>query len=275
MNKKIIFIIIIIILAGTIFYKRTAIRAWFLSLKNEPVPAAVNISNFNLNLNYNLNSNAVIINANQNTNTANVNNNINNQLPANSDSLPKTFNLAVPFTSQAPHYQWKEMPYKEGCEEAVLIILHYYYQNKTFTPDIADEEIVNLVNWQIENWDGHYDLTLEQTGNLAKEYFDYKNIELIPNPTIEMIKEKIYQGIPVIVPTAGRQLGNPYFTPPGPLYHMLVIKGWTENNFITNDPGLFKKGRDYQYSYQTLMNAIHDWNGGDVNNGQKIMLLIK
>jgi hypothetical protein len=56
---------------------------------------------------------------------------------------------------------------------------------------------------------------------------------------------------------------------------MLVIKGWTENNFITNDPGLYTKGEDFQYSYENLMGSIHDWNNGDVNNGQKIMLILK
>jgi len=265
MKKKLIFIIIIVLMVGAIFYKRTAIRAWFLNLRNEPIPEAVSVNNFNLNLNYNLNSNAVINNINQN-----INNNTNQ-----SATLPKTFNLSVPFTSQAPHYQWKEMPYKEGCEEAALIILDYYYQGKDFTPDIADEEIVKMANWQIDNWGGHYDLTATQTALLAELYLGYENNEVIYNPTIEIIKQKVYQGLPVIIPTAGRMLNNPYYTPPGPLYHMLVIKGWTENNFITNDPGLFQKGRDYQFPFQIVMNAIHDWNGGDVNNGQKVMLIIQ
>ena len=282
MKKKIIFIIIIVLLAGTIFYKRMAFKAWFLNLRNEPVPEAVSYQNFinqnvnqkpltNQNININLNTNQKI-NSNNNINNNQI---TNNQLPIIDNSLPETFNLRVPFTSQAPHYQWKEMPYKEGCEEAALLIVHYYYQGKDFTPDIADEEIVKMVNWQIDNWEGHYDLTATQTALLVHDYFGYQNVETILNPTIEMIKEEVYQGHPVILPTAGRMLNNPYFTPPGPLYHMLVIKGWTENNFITNDPGLFKKGRDYQYLYQIVMNAIHDWNGGDVNNGQKIMLIVK
>lgn len=272
MKKKIIFIIIIIFIIafGFLYYKHLAILAWWQNLKNEPIPEAVSINNFNLNLNYNLNSNAVINNTNQNINISNINNN-----PPSLNTLPKTFNLSVPFTSQAPHYQWKEMPYKEGCEEAALIILDYYYKGKDFTPDIADEEIVKMADWQIDNWGGHYDLTATQTALLAEQYLGYKNNEVIYNPTIEMIKEWVYQGIPVIVPTAGRMLNNPYYTPPGPLYHMLVIKGWTENNFITNDPGLFQKGRDYQFPFQTVMNAIHDWNGGDVPNGQKVMLIIK
>lgn len=276
MNKKTIyfFLIIIIITLGVFgFLNRVKIKNWFfVERKNEPIPEAINYEE--------------VINQNQNINidNKNVNNLTNNQLPNNNDKpvneptvtqLPKSFNLSVPFTSQAPHYQWKEMPYKEGCEEAALIILDYYYKNKDFTPDVADEEIVKMANWQIDTWGGHYDLTATQTALMAKEYLGYENNEVIYNPTVEMIKEWVYQGIPVIIPTAGRMLNNPYYTPPGPLYHMLVIKGWTENNFITNDPGLFQKGRDYQFPFQIVMNAIHDWNGGDVNNGQKVMLIIK
>jgi len=74
------------------------------------------------------------------------------------------------------------------------------------------------------------------------------------------------------VPAAGRELGNPNFTDPGPLYHMLVVRGYTENNFITNDVGT-RKGENYQYKYDVLMNAIHDWNGGDVNNGQRVVIV--
>ena len=46
------------------------------------------------------------------------------------------------------------------------------------------------------------------------------------------------RGVPVLLPAAGRLLRNPYFSGQGPLYHMLVVKGYTrDGKIITDDPG--------------------------------------
>ena len=52
------------------------------------------------------------------------------------------FNLAVPFTSQAPHADW-ELPYQEACEEAALLMAHHFIQGKKgqIAPEQADREI--------------------------------------------------------------------------------------------------------------------------------------
>ena len=71
-------------------------------------------------------------------------------------------------------------------------------------------------------------------------------------------------GRPVIVPLAGRLLGNPYYTQPGPVYHMLVVKGIAENgDIITNDVGT-RHGRNLTYAPDVFLNAMHDVpSGGD------------
>jgi len=61
------------------------------------------------------------------------------------------------------------------------------------------------------------------------------------------------------VPLAGRELNNPYFRAPGPIYHMLVIKGYDSDEFIVNEVGT-KRGDSFKYKYDVLINAIHDWN---------------
>jgi hypothetical protein len=285
MKKKLIIIavIIVLIIVG-IFVKRTAIREFFYNRQKEPIPEEVTlddlklqnnsdtVANANLNINGNVNL-PVNKNGNQNiTQPVNQNNNVNTNQPVGISDLSGTFNLSVSFTSQAPFSNW-EMPYQEACEETAMLTVDFYWQKKTFTPTIADQEILKIVDWEAaNNWP--IDLTVAQMAQAAKDYLGYKNVEIINNPTMEMIKQRIHQGQPVIVPTAGRELGNPNYTAPGPLYHMLVIKGWTANNFITNDSGT-RKGKDYQYKYATLMSAIHDWNNGDVPNGQSVMLIIK
>jgi hypothetical protein len=56
---------------------------------------------------------------------------------------------------------------------------------------------------------------------------------------------------------------------------MLVVRGWTkEGMIITNDPGT-KRGEGYLYEPDVLINAVHDWSGGDVENGRKAMIVVE
>lgn len=89
------------------------------------------------------------------------------------------------------------------------------------------------------------------------------------------IKKLITSGYPVILPVAGQLLGNPNFTGAGPPYHMIVVKGFDNKNFITHDPGT-KNGANYKYSFATIEKAIHDWNGSKDNvlSGRKAMLIL-
>ena len=54
---------------------------------------------------------------------------------------------------------------------------------------------------------------------------------------------------------------------------MVVVRGWTIDKIITNDPGT-RRGEEFTYDPDVLFNAIHDWNDGDVYNGQKAMITI-
>ena len=185
---------------------------------------------------------------------------------------PGSLNLDVPFTSQAPWADW-QMPFKEACEEAAILMVHYYYQNKELNKDAATDEILAMVEWQAEKWSGHFDLTAASTTEMIKGYLGYKKVEIIDNPTIEQIKNLLNQKLPVIIPAAGRSLNNPYFKDPGPLYHMLVIKGYTEDKFITNEPGT-KRGHNFLYDQTGLMEAIHDWQTNNILAGAKKAIVI-
>jgi len=187
--------------------------------------------------------------------------------------LPAEINIKMPFTTQAPFANWS-LPYGEACEEASALMVHYFYQKKQFTKDIADKEIRKLVDFQTKKYGFYKDSTAEQTARFIREYWGYKKVRVVA-ATIEGIKQELANGRPVIIPAAGRLLGNPNFRSPGPLYHMLVIKGYTKDGkFITNDPGT-RKGANYVYDQKKLLNALHDWNGGDVNNGKKVMIVIE
>ncbi|MFW0837419.1 MAG: C39 family peptidase [Candidatus Komeilibacteria bacterium] len=191
---------------------------------------------------------------------------------AEPDNLPLQINLAVPFMVQAPQANWS-LPYQEACEEAALIMAHYYKLKKELDPVLADQEIQKLVDWQNIHRDDYKDTTIAETAAIAEEYWGDK-AKIINHPTIDMIKQELAHGYPVIAPFYGRALGNQYYSGDGPLYHMLVIKGYFDDKFITNDPGT-KRGADYVYDADIIMRAMHDWNGGQVETGQAVIFVLK
>jgi len=196
-------------------------------------------------------------------------------LPVERDeALPTSINLAVPFTPQAPHANW-DLPYQEACEEASLLMVVRYKKDELIaSAEDADQEILKLVEFQNTFLGDYKDTTAEETAEIARTYYGFDDTEVLYDPTIEDIKRELAEGNPVIVPAAGRQLPNPHFHSPGPLYHMLVIRGYTQDLFITNDPGT-KRGEEFTYEYRDLLNAMHDWNGGDVEGGRKVMIVVK
>lgn len=208
---------------------------------------------------------------------------ISNPIPEKSDTapdptptppLPDQINLKVPFTSQAPNQNWG-MPYQEFCEEASMLMAGSYVKGETISsPQDADKKLKAIQKFEMEKLGFYQDTTAEETATIIREYFNLKNVRVVYDPSVTDIKTALAENKVLILPFAGRQLGNPNFHQPGPLYHMLVIKGYTENgDFITNDPGT-KKGADYIYTESVIMNAIHDWNEGNVIAGKKVMIIV-
>ncbi len=184
-------------------------------------------------------------------------------------------NLAVPFTSQAPHADWA-MPYQEACEEASLVMVDAYYRGAgKFSPDEADRRILETVAWEKEHLGFYEDTNAEEVAGIGREYFGYGKTRAVEIRSMDDVKKELDRGVPVLLPAAGRLLRNPYFSGQGPLYHMLVVKGYTrDGKIITDDPGT-RHGADYLYDPSVLWNAVHDWNGGDVEHGRKVMVLVE
>ncbi|MFA5946978.1 MAG: C39 family peptidase [Patescibacteria group bacterium] len=193
--------------------------------------------------------------------------------PADVPASPIEFNLAVPFASQAPFMIWD--PYhEETCEEAsILMTLEFYRGAKTVDPQFADDQYLKMTTLE-ESLSYGLSMTAEQTVDTIQKYSDF-SARVVEDPTAEELKELLRKGYPIIVPAAGRELGNPFFTGEGPLYHMLVIRGYTKDGkFITNDPGT-RHGENYSYNEGIFMSAIGDWNNGDPANGATRVVVIE
>lgn len=176
----------------------------------------------------------------------------------NAFQVPAEKNLAVPFTSQAPHANW-DLDHNEFCEEAAVLMAGRYFQGREIeNKDDAEAALQRIKQWQLENLGFYYDTTAAETAKILEGLYDLK-VELKSNPTIDDIKRALALNKLVIVPAAGRELGNPNYTPPGPIYHMLLIRGYTKDGmFITNDAGT-RRGEEFVFSQSVVMNAIHDW----------------
>lgn len=192
-------------------------------------------------------------------------------------SLPSEINLAVPFTPQAPFAIW-DVLHEDACEEASVIMVARVYKNQTITgPADADEEIKKLAAWEDQNFGFNKDTSAALTARMLKEYYGLDNIEIKYDKevTTEAIKKEIAAGRPVIVPNFGQALKNPFFRAPGPVYHMIVIKGYTrDGKFIVNDPGT-KRGADFVYKQDIIMKAINDWDDKkNMLSGRKAMIFV-
>jgi hypothetical protein len=193
-------------------------------------------------------------------------------------------NLAVPFSVQAPYGDWSA-PYGETCEETSALLVDLFYKDRELTPEIAKQEILKIVDWENRTFGYYEHTTAKETGQMLEEYFGYKRVDINYDISLEDIKAQIIAGRPVIAPLAGRMINNPYFRQPGPIYHMLVIKGITKNgDFITNDVGT-KRGNNYVYNADVLYDAIHDapFGGGELTTpelekyiltGRKVIIVV-
>lgn len=180
------------------------------------------------------------------------------QTPVDSGNpVVEEINLDVPFSPQAPYANW-DLPYQEACEEASVLLVHKFYKNESLTPEISDREILKIVEWEKKRFGYYEHTTALETAEILHEYFGYERVEVQYDISIEDIKKHLAAGRPVIIPFAGRLLGNPFYRQPGPVYHMLVAKGFTKDGkIITNDVGT-RRGNNYVYDPEVLFEAIHD-----------------
>lgn len=187
---------------------------------------------------------------------------------------PREVNLPVPFQSQAPFGDWK-LPYKESCEEAAAIMLHYYLTGQELDAATMQREILALIAWEKATFGYYEDTNAAQEVQILRDYFGHANVKVrYDGFTLEDVKNEISSGHPVIIFAAGALLKNPFFQNPPPRYHVLVIKGYAKGGrLITNDPGT-KHGHDFRYSPAGLMKALHEWNSKDILYGRRAMVFI-
>lgn len=192
--------------------------------------------------------------------------------------LPSSINLPVPFTSQAPHANWDAV-HEEACEEASVYMAYLFAKGESQYKihfDTAEAELQRIIAWEKQTFGYFEDTTAKETARILTDFYGLKDVTVTNTVSLESIQKALASGKVVVVPAAGQDLGNPYFTRPGPPYHMVVIKGYTsDGRLVTNDPGTWR-GENYVYDAATVINAVHDWIGSkeNIREGPKVMIVV-
>lgn len=181
--------------------------------------------------------------------------------------------LEVPFTSQAPEKNWYE-PWLNACEETSILMVDAFYDGRdALSVAEARQEILDIFVVKEEEIDESLDESLETMVELIDELdLGWKGV-IKESPSLRDMKLELENKRPFIVPVYAPELNNPYYTGGGPDYHVLVVKGYdTEKEvFVVNDPGT-QFGEDLEFSYDVMMQSIHDLNQDDYDAGRKRVL---
>jgi hypothetical protein len=196
--------------------------------------------------------------------------------PTTTSPAADAVNLPIPFTPQAPTGNWDEL-HNEACEEATSIMANAYLtgDREALIPAARVEtEISGLTVWEDKHFGYHLDTTAAETAQMIEGYYGLK-ATVTQNYTLQNIKDQINLGHVVILPVNGRLIGNPYYKTPGPIYHMLVIRGYSGSKLITNDSGT-KNGENYPYAFSTLYAAGADWDHSTntIDQSKKVMIIV-
>lgn len=181
-------------------------------------------------------------------------------------NFEKQKELNIKFYSQFPLdiATWKkyEEPYQNFCEEASLLNWYYYLTWKEKDLKEYNKDLLKLKELEdllFEWWYKH--TNIEDTLKLLIAFqWDNQQAfwEIIENPTVEDIKYNISIWNPVLVPVYWKWLSNNLFVGWWPVYHNLLIKWYTEQNFIVNEVWV-SKWDWYNYKIEELMKNIADY----------------
>jgi hypothetical protein len=181
----------------------------------------------------------------------------------------KSYNLEVPFTTQAPFAEWDDPIQQDACEEASALMAMLWIEGESkISKSDARETILDLAEFQDTNFGFNKDTSSEDTyKRIFQGYYNHEKAFVKVIRTRKHIVSELAQDRLVLVPVDGKALNNPNFSNGGPDKHMLVIKGYDHNKdeFITNDPGT-RKGQNYRYDAEVLLNAVKNYKTTNSNN---------
>ncbi len=185
----------------------------------------------------------------------------------------------VPFVSQAPFGEWDIPEFQDGCEEASVLMAAAWRRGTGLSREEAKREILAMSQFLGKQFGHAVDTSAVDTNALLfHEYLNMPDTDLVIDFTKESLQLALQEGV-VVIPMDGRALGNPNYTFPGPIHHMLVVIGYDAKTkeFITNDPGT-RNGTGYRYQEDVFFRAARDYPTGEhiiPEIQQKVFILVR
>lgn len=170
----------------------------------------------------------------------------------------------VPFTPQAPSGNWADLRQESGCEEASALMAVSWARGEKLTPEESEKEIIAITDYELAKYGYFEDTSVQDTAlRILSGYFGYENYEVRFGIGISDIIAELNNGNIAIVALAGQKLANPFYTPPGPANHMMVVVGYDAGTkeFITNDPGT-SHGEKFRYPDYVIERSLRDYPSG-------------
>ncbi|MDO8240492.1 MAG: C39 family peptidase [Candidatus Moranbacteria bacterium] len=186
---------------------------------------------------------------------------------ASAVEIKNTIQLDVPFIVQAPFGNWSNPVFQNGCEEAsIAMAMNWIRGIDDVSQFSARKQILDIVDFEDANFGYNADTDVFDVAKIFQRYFQYQSVEVKESIVVDDIKQALRNGQLVMVPAFGQALGNPNYTAPGPIEHMLVVIGYdpATREFITNDPGT-RKGDGYRYDENVFFNAIWAYPSGSAS----------
>lgn len=172
--------------------------------------------------------------------------------------------LAVPHIWEIPDGKWVP-PWSGACEEvSAVMVERFYLHDKTthLSPAQTKKLVGPLFPWENKVFGSNIDTDATRTARLIND-FTSAEARIVWNPSLESIKDELRAGRPVISMHYGYDMKNPRhrFRQGSSSYHVVVLAGFDDAKmeFLVNDSEL-KDGRHNRYSYNTIMNSLHDFN---------------
>lgn len=166
--------------------------------------------------------------------------------------------LQVPYVSQAPLGNWSDARFKDGCEEASVIMAGFWAKSEDVSAANAQKIILDLAAYEKKVWHFHQDTSATDTASLLVHYFGVQPVVRYDITTAD-IRDALDEGSLVIVPINGTKLG---------IYgggviprHTVVVTGFDPeaNEFTINDP---VNGPGIKISGAVLERALRDYPSG-------------
>lgn len=189
--------------------------------------------------------------------------------PVTAQGRPQSVILNVPYVMQAPLGDWSDPRQQYGCEEAAIVMAMAWVRENTNSPtdiiykDEALRDIVNMSEYERVIYGFYKDTSAQDTARLMREFYQYNDIEVRENISVEDIKQELAKNRVVLLPLNTRATGMAVYRN-GPVRHMVIAVGYDDKNdeIIIHDP-IFRNGEYFWIPSSRLGPALWNYSSGN------------